>query len=286
MNRRVLAGFAALALLAVTAGCSGFLGPGQANPSDLAASETYEWNESADAYLEVNRNNVTAVYRVANRTTGRLNATDPTVEIYTRDTLGTEQPETVSAVQFRYPNGTHVAFREADGNATAYVTYPNGTSRAAPDLLTVDRTRRRTVVGLPANDTGKLGVTTPKNGKQVAMPAYVAGSYEMVLPENAEVGVPLLGQVRPGATERELVDGRVRIRWESLTASNLVVRYYLGRDLLLFGALAVGGTALALGGAAYFVYQLRETRRRREEVALDVETGDDDRDDGPPPGMR
>lgn len=285
MNRRLLLGVVGLALLATAAGCSSFLGPGEANPADLAAEESYAWNQSADAFLEVNENNVTAVYRVANRTTGRLNATDPTIEIYTRDTLGTEQPEEISAVQFRYPNGTHVAFRENDGNATAVVAYPNGTTTDAPQLMTVDRTRDRTVVGLPANATGRLGVTVPKNGKQVTTPAYVAGSYEMVLPERAEVGVPLLAQVRPGTDDRRTIDGQVHLFWDEMTVESLVVRYYLGRDLLLFGGLAIGGSAIGIAGAAYYMLQLRETRRKREEVGLDVDIEDDDRE-GPPPGMR
>jgi hypothetical protein len=191
----------------------------------------------------------------------------------------------VSAVQFRYPNGTLVAFEERDGEAVAVVTYPDGTSEDAPDLMTVDRTRRRTVVDLPANETGQLGVTVPKNGKQVTTPAYVRGSYEVVLPENAEVGVPLLAQVRPGADSRPVIDGRVHLRWNDVTAGNLSIRYYLSRDLLLFGGLAIGGTIIALVGLAYYGLQLRETRRKRDEVGFDIDVEDDDRD-GPPPGMR
>ncbi len=284
-RRRLLLGTVALVGLLALAGCSSFLGPGQANPSDLAAAESYEWDTDRDAYLEVNENNVTAVYTVANRTTGNLDNSDPTIEIYGRDTLGTEQPEQVSAVQFRYPNGTLVAFEERDGEAVAVVTYPDGTSEDAPDLMTVDRTRRRTVVDLPANETGQLGVTVPKNGKQVTTPAYVRGSYEVVLPENAEVGVPLLAQVRPGADSRPAIDGRVHLRWNDVTAGNLSIRYYLSRDLLLFGGLAIGGTIIALVGLAYYGLQLRETRRKRDEVGFDIDVEDDDRD-GPPPGMR
>lgn len=285
MNRRLLFAAVGVALLAATAGCSSFLGPGEANPSELAANESYSWDQSADAYLEVNENNVTAVYRVANRTTGRLNATDPTIEIYTRDTLGTEQPEDVSAVQFRYPNGTRVVFSEREDNATTVLVYPNGTTADASGLVTVERTQDRTVIGLPSNDTGQLGVTVPKNGKQVTTPAYVGGSYELVLPERGEVGVPLLGQVRPGTDDRRSIDGRVHLFWDAVTAESLVVRYYLGRDLLLFGAIAIGGSVIGIAGAAYYTMQLRETRRKREEVGLDVDVSDDDRDD-PPPGMR
>jgi hypothetical protein len=284
-RRRLLLGALGLAALLALAGCSSILGPGQASPADLAADESYDWDTDRDAYLEVNENNVTAVYAVASRTTGAFDDADPTIELYGRDTLGVEQPEQVSAVQFRYPNGTVVALEERDGEAVAVVTYENGTTADAPGLMTVDRTRRRTVIGLPANETGQLGVTVPKNGKQVATPAYVQGSYEVVLPANAEVGVPLLAQVRPGADSRPVIDGRVHLRWDDLTAGTLSVRYYLSRDLLLFGGLAIGGTIIGLAGAAYYALQLRETRRKRDEVGLDVDVEDDDRD-GPPPGMR
>lgn len=284
-RQRLLLGTVALAGLLALAGCSSFLGPGQADPSDLAAEETYNWETDRDAYLEVNENNVTAVYTVGNRTTGALEDAEPTIEIYGRDTLGTEQPEEISAVQFRYPNGTIVAFEEREGDPVAVVTYANGTTRTAEGLMTVDRTRRRTVVGLPANETGQLGVTVPKNGKQVTSPAYVQGSYEIVLPKNAEVGVPLLAQVRPGADSRPVIDGRVHLQWDELTANTLSVRYYLSRDLLLFGGLAIGGTIIGLAGVGYYALQLRQTRRKRDEVGLDVDVEDDDRD-GPPPGMR
>jgi len=48
--------------------------------------------------------------------------------------------------------------------------------------------------------------------------------------------------------------------------------------------LAIGGSAIGIAGAAYYAIQLRETRRKREEVGLDMDVEDDDRD-GPPPGM-
>ena len=284
MNRRLALALLGFAFLLASAGCSTILGPGEADPADLTADRSYAWNESADAYLDVQEENVVAVYEVAARTTGNREAADPTIEIYTRDTLGTEQPETVKAVTFRYPNGTLVDFRERGDGAAAVVTYPNGTTERAPDLMTVDRTRRRTIIHLPANETGQLGVTTPKNGKGVTTPTYVEGSYEMVLPERAEVGVPLLAKVRPGAERTEQLDDRVHIYWSELSAPTLSVRYYLDRDLLLFGGLAAGATAIGLAGVGYYVLQLRETRRKREEVGLDVDTEDDD-SRRPPPGM-
>jgi uncharacterized protein HemX len=39
---------------------------------------------------------------------------------------------------------------------------------------------------------------------------------------------------------------------------------------------------LGVGGAAYYYRQIRETVKKREEVGLDVETGDDSEGGGPP----
>lgn len=282
--RRALA-LVALAVLAASAGCASILGPGSADAGELSKNASYSWTEADAAYMEVARNNYTAIYRVDNRTTGDYDDEDPTMELYTRDALGTEQPLELAAVRFRYPNGTLVRFREADGEAVAVVEYSNGTSRDAPEAMTVDKTRRRTVVHLPANETGQLGVTVPKNGKQVSTPTFVEGNYEMVLPADTDISVPLLAQVRPPRSDAETVDGRVHVYWENVTASSVSVRYYLDRDLLIFSALVGVLTVAGLVGAVYYLREIRETRRRREEVGLDVDVEDDDRE-GPPPGMR
>ncbi|WP_255150519.1 DUF5803 family protein [Halorarius halobius] len=282
--RRYLA-LVGLALLAATAGCSSVLGPGPVDDAAVSADAEYRWSASGSAYMEVNRNNYTATYRVANRTTGDLEADDPTIELYTRDALGTEQPLDLSAVQFHYPNGTLVQFRQQNDEAVAVVAYPNGTTREAASAMYVNKTRRRTVVHLPANETGELGVTIPKNGKQVATPTFVRGDYEMVLPEDTDISVPLLAQVRPPRSGAETIENRVHVYWTDVTAPSLAVRYYLERDLLLFGSLVAGLSLTAIVGGIYYLRQIRETRRRREEVGLDIDIEDDDRD-GPPPGMR
>lgn len=274
-----------LALLAASAGCSSVLGPGSPDAGSLAENASYDWDRDRAGYLEVNRDNYTAVYAVGNRTTGNLEADDPTVELYTHDVLGTEEPLEVAAVQFRFPNGTRVTFRESEGSAVAVVSYPNGSTRSEPGVLTVNRTRKRTVVHLPANETGKLAFTTPKNGKRVSTPTFVRGDYEMVLPPDTDVSVPLLGQVRPPRDDARTVDGRVHVYWRDVGAKSLTVRYYLERDLFLFAALAGGLTLTGIVGAVYYARQIRQTRKRREEVGLDVDVGDDDRE-GPPPGMR
>ncbi|MDZ7746238.1 MAG: DUF5803 family protein [Halobacteriales archaeon] len=282
MNRRLALGLLGLGLLALTAGCTSFLGPGDPNPADLTANETYDWNTDVDASLDVNKRNMTAVFAVANRTDG-LDDTDPTFRFYGRGTLATEQPQQLTAVQFQYANGTLVSFERIDGEARSVVTYTNGTT-AQRSVLSVERTNDRAVVHLPVNASGQLGVTLPKDGKQVSLPAYVQGSYRMRLPENARVGVPLLSQVRPRTSNRTMTDGQLVLSWEDVDTPTLVVRYYLQRDFLLFGGLAVGAVVIGIGGTLYYYRQMRATQKKREEVGLDMDIEDDDRN-RPPPGM-
>lgn len=288
-HRHVLAPLLLFAL-AATAGCVGIFGPSPVDQAGLAEDEEYEWNTSRAGYIEVHESNYTAVYTVANRTTGNLNSEDGnyTIELYTRDALGTEQPMQFTALQFRYPNGTTVRYTETAGgqeDAQVVRVHPNGTEEPAPGALYVDRTRKRTIVHLPANDTGKLAFTVSKNGKSIATPTFVEGSYEMVLPEQARIGVPLLAQVRPQRDNVRITDGHRRLIWNDLEAPSLNVRYYLARDLLIFASIVGVMIVVGIGGAAYYLIQIRRTVQKREEVGLDVEVPDDDRD-GPPPGMR
>jgi hypothetical protein len=209
------------------------------------------------------------------------------MELYGRDALGTDQPLDPSALQFRYENESLLRFESAEsGPANLVMIRANGSRVEVPDeKLVVNKTRRRTRVFLPTNETGQLAFTAPKNGKQVATPTFVRGSYEMVLPAGTSVGLPVLAQVQPGQSRTETVDGRVHIYWEEVDrAPSLIVRYYLDRDLTLFGGLVAVLVVLGVGGAAYYYRQIRETVRKREEVGLDVDTGDDS-DGGGPPGF-
>jgi len=285
-RRRLLAGVG-LVLLVGLSGCSTIFGPGSVNQGDLASDPgggSYEWEADADAYLEVNRNNYTAVYRVGSRTTGNL---EPpySMEVYGRDALGTEQPLDPSALQFRYENGTRLRFESPEnGSADLVMIRANGSRVDVPEeKLVVNKTRRRTRVFLPTNETGQLAFTAPKNGKQVATPTFVSGAYEMALPAGTSVGLPILAQVSPSASRTETVDGRVHVYWENVDrAPSVVVRYYLDRDITIFGSMVALLLVLGVGGAAYYYRQIRETVKKREEVGLDVETGDDSEGGGPP----
>ncbi|WP_276257574.1 DUF5803 family protein [Haloglomus litoreum] len=287
-RRRLAAGVVLLGALLALSGCSSVFGPGPVQEGALAddPAPPYDWNQTEDAYIEVNRGNYTAVYAVRNRTTGSTEAGENfTMELYTRDALGTDQPIDPEALQFRYENGTTLRYQETDDGANLVMLRDGETVDVPESKLAVSKSRRRTTVRLPTNETGQLAFTAPKNGKQVATPTFVEGSYEMVLPEGARVGLPILAQVQPSQSSAERIDGQVHVRWDSVTrARSVLVRYYLQRDLFLFGGLVALMLVLGLGGGAYYYLQIRETVKRREEVGLDVDIEDDDGRD-PPPGM-
>ncbi|MFC4549184.1 MULTISPECIES: DUF5803 family protein [Halorussus] len=256
MNRRLLLGFGALALLAVTAGCtSGIFGPGEISDKRLAQDADYDWNTTADVTLNVTSGEYHAVYEFSNRSK---------LSVYQYASLGDKQPVEVSAVQFRYPNGTVVKLEQKH----------------------VQKKQSRTVI-TPPSDYGTLAYTAPHRGKSFSTPAYVEGSYEVILPKGMRVGNFLLSQVRPDGyqTELDAETNRVHIRWtEDVTADSVVVRYYLARDLVIFAGLIAVGVLVALAGLAYYRLQIRRLEREREELGLNVDTGDEF-DQGPPPGM-
>jgi len=260
MNRRLL-GVAGLALLVLMAGCS--LGGGELSEEDLAGDREYQWDAEETVVFDlVSRNSYTTVVRVENRSTLPINQ---------RTAFRGDQPVEISALQFRFENGTVV-------NAT----HPGLSASTDGD---------RTTIGLPA-ENGTVAYTAPRGGrtgttKSFSSPVIVEGSYRLDLPESARVGIPFLSQARPGGYETTLADDRMTLRWESLESGSIAVRYYLVRDLYLFGSIAALGVIVGVAGAVYYLRQIRRAKRKREEVGLDVEYDDDSfGDDGPPPGMR
>ena len=237
MDRRHLAA-AALLLLVASAGCASLLpGSGEVDREALAENATYDWDTEADVTLNVTGGYYHAVYRVDGRGTIGLSAFERFNE---------RVPLDVSAIRFRYPNGTVVG----------------------PSAIGVERNESYTVVTFP-DDEGQFAYRVPIRGKEVYMATAASGSYEVILPPRTDVQYPLLGRVMPGGYDRTVEDGRVHLRWDELTDDRLVVQFYLVRDLWVFGGLVLLGTLLATVGLTYFWMQLRGIKERREIV--DVE---------------
>lgn len=245
MNRRLLLAGLLLAVLAVTAGCAGPLGSGGDLQERLSESAEYDWNTTHDVTVDVRSDEYTAVYGIENRSE---------IELYHYDSFGGEAPLPLSAVQFRYPNGSVVDHERID----------------------VEEKKRKTVVTLPASN-GKLAYTAPAGGKTFNLPVFVEGTYQVTLPEGMRVGVFLLSDVRPRGYETVTEDGRTTIVWdEEVTANNVVIRYYLERDLTIFAGIVALLAGVALVGLAYFVVQIRRLEERRKEIGLNVDVSDDE----------
>lgn len=255
--RRRLAVLAGLAVLVALGGCTGVFGPGEPDQARLNENASYEWGADADVSLTVERSSYAGVYDVSNRSS---------LEAYSRDGLGRERHLPVSALRYRYANGT--------------------TLTANDSALSVEQTRQRTTIAFPNASAAELAFTAPRHGKQFATPVFVEGSYAVRLPPDARVGVPLLSQVSPGGYSTTVDGEYMTVQWDEVTSRQLQVRWYLERDLLLFAGLVAAAVAIGSGGALYYYRQIRRLARRREAAGIDVEEDDDPRDRGPPPGMR
>ncbi|MFB6183081.1 MAG: DUF5803 family protein [Haloarculaceae archaeon] len=254
MTRRRLYALGLLALLVALAGCSSVLGPSQPSAEQLNAPANYDWNTNATTSVDVSRSSYTTIVTVHNRTY---------LEVYQRSDIGTENPVSLKGLRFRYPNGTVL----------------NGSE------LEVHNTRKRTNITLPASE-GKVAYTASRNGKRFSMPLFVEGSHEVTLPPGARVGIPLLSQVTPNPDSTAVVNERMTVSWKDVERGPILVRYYLERDIYLFGGLLGLLVVVGTAGALYYLRQIRRLERKRETVGPDVDTGGDEFDDGPPPGMR
>jgi hypothetical protein len=246
MNRRRALGGVLLVAFIALAGCSSVLGPDPVDEQALAENESYDWESDANASINVTGNEYEAVYRVDNQSQ---------FAVHSRDGLGREGPLAISALRFRYPNGTVVG-------------------PSSPALNATNR-EERTVISLPARN-GKLAFTASAQGKRFSTQTFVTGTYEVTIPKGMRVTYEPLARVSPGDYETTRTDaGRVRIRWADVQSNAVIVRYYLSRDLYIFAAGAAVLVVVALAGALYYLRQIRELERRREQAGPDVDTGKD-----------
>ena len=254
MNRRILA-VGCLVLAVLLSGC--LFGGGEIPEEELTSEQEYQWetNETVTYNLSAVSGAYTAVVDIENQSN---------LTIHQRSAFTGDNPVNIEALQFRFENGTVV-------NAT-------------DDNLTATKRNDDTLIKLPASN-GTVAYTAPRDGKRFATPVFVEGSYRVDLPEGTRVSIPLLSRVSPRGYESTVADDQATIRWDDLDSGSIIVRYYLVRDLYLFGSLFVIGSLVGIGGAVYYFREIRELKKEREEVALDVEYDDDEFDDGPPPGM-
>ena len=253
MNRRYLALGAVVVLVAL----SGCLGGGDISEEDLNAEAEYDWDTDTTVTVDLSRSSYTTVVNVTNQST---------LSVYERDALGTDNPVQLTALRFRYPDGTVV--NASEGN------------------LSAELTNDRTEIGLPAEE-GQVAYTAERTGKSFSTPAFTEGSYSVRLPENSRIGIPLLSAASPGGYTTAIDESdRMVVTWEGVESGTVSVRYYLQRDVWLFGGLVAIAFSIGLGGLLYYVRQIRRLEAQREELGLDVDYEDDPTDDGPPPGMR
>jgi hypothetical protein len=269
MNRRLLA-VAGLVFLMLTSGCLGFFGASDVPDEQLnePPAEPYDWDTDRDAYIVVHENTTfQAVYRT----------NETRMELFRRDGFGGTNSIPVSALRVRYPNGTVVQgaeLRDRGGNVTS-----------SRDEVVIERPD-----DIPNGTVWQVGVTSESSPKRFALPTFVKGSYEVVLPPDRRVDFPVFGTVRPPGSETSIDDqSRTHIVWSGdneVSADSISVQFYLQRDLYIFAGIALLLTLVGGGGVLYYRRQIQQLRERREELGLDVETEDDDLDQGPPPGMR
>jgi len=265
MNRRLLLAAGCLALLAVTSGCLGIgTGPVDAERLDSDPAAAYEWESNRTAHITVQEN---TQFRAV------LETNSTTIELYREDGFGGTNPISVESVRYRYPDGTVLTGTE--------IRDEGGEIR---------RTRDETVVELPDDapaSGGALAFTSSGSPKRFTLPTYVEGTYEVVLPPDRRIDFPVFGQVSPRNYDADIDEqSRVHIVWaEPVTRDTISVRFYLQRDLYIFGGIAALVGLVGVGGLLYYRRQIDRLREQRREMGVDVEIRDDD-DDGPPPGMR
>ncbi|NKE35895.1 hypothetical protein GWG54_08690 [Natronococcus sp. JC468] len=257
MNRRLALAAIAVALLAMTAGCSAIFGG--ISDEELDRDQEYDDLRDGDADVAVDVESGSFLTSGEFRAVYDLNETEE-LSLY-RSSLYREEALDVHSVRYWYPNGTEVTGSE----------------------LEIEQGRSSTDVAVP-DGNGTLAFSGDTGSRTFQLPAYVSGSYEVTLPAGYRTTNFLFGDVSPGGYEREIVDDRERLVWDEVD-STISLRYYQTRDVPLFAGLV--GAVVLLGGAGmlYYYRKVQRLQQQREEMGLDVEL-EDDSDDGPPPGLK
>lgn len=262
MRRRTLA-VVALVALVLTSGCLGAItggSPTDADRLDEPPESEYAWNADTDVHVTITKQaNYRAVYDAS------ADGFGDQINLSQTSAFGTKSPLTVSSLRYRYPNGTVINGSEFEAHGGDVYTANNE------------------LVVQPPSEGGQVAFSGESTPKRFSLPVYTEGSYTVVLPENRRVAVPLFGQVVPGADRKQLVGNQLYLHWDEVTAPSLLVRYYIQRDIQIFGALAGGLTIVAVVGLIHYRRRIQSLRETREEMGLDVDVEDDG--DEPPPGL-
>ncbi|AHF99045.1 hypothetical protein HALLA_09315 [Halostagnicola larsenii XH-48] len=254
MNRRLVLGILAVALLATTAGCSMFTGG--ISDEELDREQSYDDLRESNATVRIDIEGASLADGGEFRAVYDLNGTDE-LSMY-RSSLYREEALDIYSVRYWYPNGTEVTGSDLD----------------------IEQGRSSTDVRVP-DGNGTLAMSSHAGSKTFQLPTYVEGSYEVTPPEGHRTSNFLFGNVNPGGFERSVVDDQERLRWDN-AETPISVQYYNARDIPLF--LGLIGVVGVVGGAgvAYYYRQVKQLERRRKEAGIDLEGGDESDDD--PPG--
>lgn len=247
-----------LVALSVSAGCTSLVDDGVGSDLGLGlggggddTTVNYNWTTSADATLTIEAKQYRSVYKLDTKQ----------LKLYTHGSLGREQALGVRGVKYRYPNGTIITTEHPD--------------------LSVEKSGDRTIVRAPKAD-GRIAFVTDKRSKSISTPVFLKSdnkkpSYEVILPPNTGVDVPIVGTVKPSGFETSTIDGRVHIVWDSVKSNSVNVQYYLTRDLYIFGSIAGLVVVCGLIGMSYYMLAIRRLKRLRQQIETDLDTGNDHR---------
>ena len=260
-KRRAVLG---LVVLLALSGCTGLLTGGSISDERLDRTPPdggYEWNTSSDVQITLYDNTTF---------TGVYNATGSEIELYRRDGFGGRNPLSVESLRYQYPNGTVI----------------NGTTLA--ERGDIDRSRESVTVQFPNGDVAgdEFAFAGESSPKRFALPVFVEGDYEIVLPAGRRIDLPVFGRVAPPASSISEPDetDRVHVEVADVQSDGVVAQFYLPRDLQILTVVLLVGGLIAGGGVLYYIRQIRQLQEEREELGLDVDT-DDDFGRDPPPGM-